>query len=179
MKENFISKRFSFQGYMKYFIKTYLCLKTTINGLFRLFIGHAAHVCCSESLMSKILQFCKNLKSITTFKILWFLINTFWVAALGFYKQKITQTLKKTQIDHLKGCQWRIISFFTKCQLSQNLKNGHKDFVNSPCDMYIYIYVYTRIYIHIYKYIYIHICIYIYIYMYIYIYIYIYICILY
>ena len=71
----------------------------------------------------------------------------------------------------MKGCQWRIISFFTKCQLSQNLKNGHKDFVNSPCDMYIYIYVYTRIYIHIYKYIYIHICIYIYIYICIYIYI--------
>ena len=65
----------------------------------------AAHVCCSGSLMSKILQFCKNLKSITRFKILWFLINTFWVAVSGFYKQKITQTLRKTQIDHLKGNQ--------------------------------------------------------------------------
>ena len=151
---------------MKYFIKTHLCLKTTINGLFRLFIGYAAHVCCSERLMSKILQFCKNLKSIIRFEILWFLINTFWVAALGFYKQKITQTLRKTQIDHLKGCHWRIISFFTKCQLFQNLKNGHKDFVNSPCDIYIYIYIRTYIYIFIYIYIYIYIYIHIYIHIY-------------
>ena len=132
--------------------------KITIKGLFRLFIGHAAHVCCIESLMSKILQFCKNLKSITRFEILWFLINTLWVAVSGFYKQKTTQTLRKTQIDNLKGCQWRIISFFTKCQLSQNLKNGHKDFIN----IYIYIYIYN-IYIYIYLYIYIFIYIYIYI----------------
>ena len=70
LKENFISKGFSFPGYMKHFIKTHLCLKITINGLFRQFIGHAAHVYCSVGLIPKILQFCKNLKSITRFKIL-------------------------------------------------------------------------------------------------------------
>ena len=32
MKENFDSKCFSFSGYMKYLIKTHLCLKITING---------------------------------------------------------------------------------------------------------------------------------------------------
>ena len=68
-KENFNSKRFSFAGYMEYFIKTHLCLKTTIN-------GHKECVCCSESLMSKILRFYNNLKSITRFKILQFFINT-------------------------------------------------------------------------------------------------------
>ena len=58
-------------------------------GLFRLIIGYKAHNCCSESLMSKILQFYKTLKSITRFKISWFLINTLWVAVSGFYKEKI------------------------------------------------------------------------------------------
>ena len=37
--------------------------------LFRLFIGHKAHVWCNENLMSKILQFYKNFKSITRFRI--------------------------------------------------------------------------------------------------------------
>ena len=32
LKEHFISKHFSFPDYMKYLIKTHLCLKITING---------------------------------------------------------------------------------------------------------------------------------------------------
>ena len=55
--------------------------------------------------MSKILKFYKNLTSITRFKILWFLINSLLIAVLGFYKQKISQTLRITQIDYLKGYQ--------------------------------------------------------------------------
>ena len=54
--------------------------------------------------------------------------------------KKIAQILRITQIDHLKGYQQSIISFLTKCQLSQNLKNGHKAFVNSACTLIYLLY---------------------------------------
>ena len=47
--------------------------------------------------------------------------------------------MRITQIDHLKGYQQSIISFLTESQLSQNLKNGHKAFVNSACELKIII----------------------------------------
>ena len=35
-----------------------------------------------------------------------------------------------------------MISFFKQCQLSQNLKNGHKAFVNSAWDIFMFVCVF-------------------------------------
>ena len=87
--------------------------------------------------MSKRLQFYKNHKSITRFKMLWFLLNTFWVAVPGFYKQKNSPNFENNSNWPFERLRIEHNCIFQKCLLSQNWKNWHKAFVNSVCERFL------------------------------------------